>query len=41
MKPGGLLTALGVLVVLGGLVWWSNKHPTTETRIQDSRARRN
>jgi hypothetical protein len=28
MKPGGLLTALGVLIVLGGLVWWSNKHPT-------------
>ncbi len=30
MKSGGLITALGVLVVLGGLVWWSNKHPTTE-----------
>lgn len=28
MKFGGLLTALGVLVVLGGLVWWSNKHPS-------------
>jgi len=28
MKPGGLFTALGVLIVLGGLVWWSNKHPT-------------
>ncbi len=28
MKSGGLITALGVLVVLGGLVWWSNKHPT-------------
>jgi hypothetical protein len=30
MKPGGLFTALGVLIVLGGLVWWSNKHPTTQ-----------
>jgi hypothetical protein len=28
MKPGGLFTAIGVLIVLGGLVWWSNKHPT-------------
>jgi len=28
MKPGGLLTAVAVLVVLGGLVWWSNKHPS-------------
>jgi hypothetical protein len=29
MKPGGLFTALGLLVILGGLVWWSNKHPNT------------
>ncbi|HTA43121.1 MAG TPA: DUF4340 domain-containing protein [Bryobacteraceae bacterium] len=29
MKPGGLLTAVAVLAVLGGLVWWSNKHPQT------------
>jgi hypothetical protein len=28
MKPGGLLTAVAVLVVLGGLVWWTNKHPS-------------
>lgn len=28
MKPGGLLTAVAVLAVLGGLIWWSNKHPT-------------
>ncbi len=28
MKAGGLFTALGVLIVLGGLVWWSNKHPS-------------
>ena len=31
MKSGGLITALGVLVVLGGLVWWFNKHPTADT----------
>src|SRR5579863_411213 len=31
MKPGGLLTAVAVLVVLGGLVWWSNKHPSAGT----------
>lgn len=29
MKPGGLLTATAVLAILGGLIWWSNKHPTT------------
>jgi hypothetical protein len=28
MKFGGLFTALGVLVVLGGLLWWTNKHPS-------------
>ena len=32
MKFSGLLTALGVLVVLGGLVWWTNKHPQTDTK---------
>jgi hypothetical protein len=31
MKSGGLITALGILVVLGGLVWWTNKHPTADT----------
>jgi hypothetical protein len=31
MKSGGLFTAVGVLAVLGGLVWWSNKHPSTES----------
>ena len=31
MKFGGLFTAVGVLIVLGGLVWWFNKHPTTDT----------
>ena len=28
MTSKGLLAALGLLVVLGGLVWWSNGHPT-------------
>ena len=31
MKPGGLFTAIGVLAVLGGTVWWFNKHPTADT----------
>ena len=32
MTSKGLLAALGLLVVLGGLVWWANKHPkSTET----------
>ncbi|HWE51468.1 MAG TPA: DUF4340 domain-containing protein [Bryobacteraceae bacterium] len=29
MKIGGLVSAVGVLAVLGGLVWWTNKHPST------------
>jgi hypothetical protein len=28
MKSGGLLTALCVLVVLSGFVWWTGKHPS-------------
>ncbi len=32
MKAGGFFTALGVLAVLGGLVWWTNKHPQTDTK---------
>lgn len=32
MKPGGLFTAIGALIVLGGLVWWFNKHPTVEAK---------
>ena len=32
MKAGGLFTAIGVLAVLGGLVWWSNKHPSTDAK---------
>jgi hypothetical protein len=31
LKPGGLFTALGVLVVLGGTTWWFNKHPSTDS----------
>jgi hypothetical protein len=31
LKPTGLLAACGVLVVLGGLVFWTNKHPKTDT----------
>src|ERR1700679_128191 len=41
MKPKGLLIAVALLAVLGGLVWWSNKKQasasktpaTTETKI--------
>jgi hypothetical protein len=41
MKPKGLLTAVALLAVLGGLIWWSNKKEaaaskspaTTETKI--------
>ena len=25
MKPKGLLVAVALLAVLGGLIWWSNK----------------
>ena len=31
MKPTGLMLATGVLVVLGGTVWYFNKHPKVET----------
>ena len=41
MKPKGLLIAVVLLAVLGGLIWWSNKKEaaaskspaTTETKI--------
>jgi hypothetical protein len=39
MKLNGLLTALGVLIVLGGLVWWSNKHPATDTKTTPALAK--
>jgi Domain of unknown function (DUF4340) len=32
MKAGGLFTAIGVLAILGGAIWWSNKHPSTDTK---------
>ncbi len=31
MKPNGLMAATGVLVALGGTIWWYNKHPKKET----------
>ena len=40
MKAGGLFTAIGVLVVLGGLVWWFNKHPN-RSDVENSRRARN
>ncbi len=30
MKPHGLITALGVLAILGGYAWWANKHPVAD-----------
>jgi hypothetical protein len=30
MKLGGLLTAIVVLGILAGTVWWTNKHPTVD-----------
>ncbi|MEP6715962.1 MAG: DUF4340 domain-containing protein [Terriglobia bacterium] len=30
MKPNGLFAAIGVLAVLGGLVWWTGKNPKPE-----------
>jgi hypothetical protein len=39
MKLSGLFTALGVLIVLGGLVWWSNKHPATEAKTTPALAK--
>jgi hypothetical protein len=32
MKAGGLFAAIGVLAVLGGLVYWTNKHPKSDTK---------
>jgi hypothetical protein len=31
LKPQGLITAVGVLVILGGYAWWANRHPTPDT----------
>jgi hypothetical protein len=29
MNPGRLLSSLALLAILGGLVWWTNKHPNS------------
>lgn len=31
MNPARLFTSLALLAILGGLVYWSNKHPNTDT----------
>jgi len=30
MKSHSLAIALGVLIILGGVLYWSNKHPQNE-----------
>ena len=35
MKPVRLLLAAIVLAVLGGLIWWTNKHPSVDTSKKD------
>ena len=32
MKTGGLVTAIGVLAILAGTLWWTNKHPTVDAK---------
>ena len=32
MKPTGLLVAVAVLAVLGGLIWWSNKRQAAASK---------
>ena len=32
MKPKGLLIAVVLLAVLGGLIWWSNKKQATASK---------
>src|SRR5580692_663110 len=32
MKTGGLVTAIGVLAILVGTLWWTNKHPTVDAK---------
>ena len=32
MKPKGLLVAVAVLAILGGLIWWSNKREATASK---------
>ncbi len=31
LKPHGLITAAGVLAILGGYAWWANRHPVSDT----------
>jgi len=31
LKPQGLITAVGVLAILGGYAWWANRHPVADT----------
>ncbi len=31
MKTHGLITAVGVLAILGGYAWWANRHPAADT----------
>jgi hypothetical protein len=31
LKPQGLITAVGVLAILGGYAWWANRHPAPDT----------
>ena len=36
MKPQGLLVAVGLLAVLGGLTWWSNKKQASASKSTDT-----
>jgi hypothetical protein len=35
LKPQGLITAVGVLAILGGYAWWANRHPTSDKSPAD------
>jgi hypothetical protein len=35
LKPQGLITAVGVLAILGGYAWWANRHPTSDKSSAD------
>ncbi len=39
MKAGGFYAAVGVLVILGGLVWWTSKHPKADTKATPASAK--
>src|SRR6185312_241991 len=36
LKPQGLITAVGVLAILGGYAWWANRHPTSDKSPADA-----